>query len=89
LEAELDDFKREIDLRQYAAAIGYELDKRESWRGSAVMRRGGDKIVIKRDTDGHYVYFSVRDDADHGTIIDFIHHRERLSLGETRTELRP
>src|SRR5438270_10608444 len=53
------------------------------------MRRGADKIVIKRDTDGHYFYFSVRDDADHGTIIDFIHHRERLSLGEMRKELRP
>lgn len=88
MDAELDDFKREIDLRQYAVALGYTLDKRESWRGSAVMRNGGDKIVIKRDTDGHYVYFSVRDDHDHGTIIDFIHHRQGFSLGETRKELR-
>src|SRR5215468_2524449 len=69
MDTELDDFKREIDLRQYAAGMGYELDKRESWRGSAVMRRGGDKIVIKRDKDGHYVYFSVRDDHDRD------HHR--------------
>jgi hypothetical protein len=88
MDAELDDFKREIDLRQYAVALGYTLDKRESWRGSAVMRNGGDKVVIKRDTDGHYVYFSVRDDRDHGTIIDFIHHRQGMSLGETRQELR-
>src|ERR1039458_4583966 len=65
------------------------LDKRESWRGSAVMRNGGDKVVIKLDGDGHYVYFSVRDDRDNGSIIDFVQHRKRLSLGEVRKELRP
>lgn len=91
-DAELDAFKRDIDLRQYAASKGYQLDPRESWRGSAVMRlggRGGDKVVIKRNGNGHYVYFSVRDDADNGTIIDFVQHRERVSLGAVRKELRP
>ena len=88
-DSELDDFKRKIDLRQYAAEQGYTLDKRESWRGSAVMRNGGDKVVIKLDGDGHYVYFSVRDDRDNGSIIDFVQHRKRLSLGEVRKELRP
>src|SRR5215469_17197064 len=86
---ELDAFKREIDLRQFAASFGYEMDRRESWRGSTVLRRGGDKIVVKRNRDGHYVYFSVRDDSDHGTIIDFVQHRLRLSLGDLRKELRP
>lgn len=85
---ELEDFKRSIDLRQYAAKQGYTLDKRESWRGSAVMRNAGDKVVIKRDGDGHFVYFSVRNDRDHGSIIDFIQNRKRLSLGEVRKELR-
>ena len=87
-DSELDEFKRRIDLRDYAAGMGYVLDRRESWRGSAVMRKGGDKIVIKRDGDGHYVYFSVRDERDHGSIIDFIQGRKRLSLGEVRKELR-
>ncbi len=32
----------------------------------------GDKIVVKRDADGHMVYFSVRDDSDNGSIIDFV-----------------
>jgi len=33
----------------------------------------GDKIVIARnDTSGAWVYFSVRDDRDNGTIIDFL-----------------
>jgi hypothetical protein len=87
---ELESFKTSIDLRAYAASQGYVLDRRESWRGSAVMRHAdGDKVIIKRDRDGHYVYFSVRDEADHGTIIDFAQHRLRLNFGELRKELRP
>jgi hypothetical protein len=50
---------------------------------------GGDKIIVKLDAaDGHYVYFSVRDDRDNGTIIDFVKHRGRLNLGAIRKELR-
>jgi hypothetical protein len=90
IDAELDAFKTSIDLRAYAASQGYALDRRESWAGSAVMRHvNGDKLIFKRDADGHYVYFSVRDDRDHGTIIDFIQKRLRLSLGEIRKTLRP
>jgi hypothetical protein len=87
---ELESFKTAIDLRAYAASQGYVLDRKESWRGSAVMRHaGGDKVIIKRDADGHNVYFSVRDEADHGTIIDFAQHRLRLNFGALRKELRP
>lgn len=87
---ELENFKTGIDLRVYAASHGYAIDARESWRGCAVMRHAtGDKIIIKRDTDGHYVYFSVRDDTDHGTIIDFARRRLGASLGVVRKELRP
>src|SRR5579871_5649743 len=86
---ELESFKTSIDLRAYAASQGYVLDRKESWRGSAVMRHtNGDKVIIKRDADGHYVYFSVRDEADHGTIIDFVQHRLRLNFGDLRKELR-
>jgi hypothetical protein len=74
----------------YAASQGYVLDRKESWRGSAVMRHAnGDKVIIKRDADGHYVYFSVRSDTDHGTIIDFTQHRLGLTFGAIRKELRP
>lgn len=86
---ELDAFKREIDLCQFAASLGYEMDRRESWRGSTVLRRGGDKIVVKRNRNGHYVFFSVRDDRDNGTIIDFVQRRQHLSLGAVRQILRP
>ena len=86
---ELDTFKRKIDLRQFAVSLGYEFDRRESWRGSTVLRRGGDKIVVKRNGNGHYVFFSVREDDDHGTVIDFLQRRQNLSLGVVRKVLRP
>jgi hypothetical protein len=88
-DAELEAFKRDIDVRQFAASLGYEMDQRESWRGSTVLRRGADKIVVKRHRNGHYVFFSVRDDRDHGTIIDFLQRRQNLSLGAVRKSLRP
>jgi hypothetical protein len=88
---ELEKFKAAIDLRVYAAQQGYELDRKDSWAGSAVMRHANnDKIIIKRDADGHWVYFSVRspDGSDSGTIIDFVKQRLGLSLGAVRKELR-
>ncbi len=86
---ELESFKTSIDLRAYAAGQGYDLDRKESWRGSAVMRHAnGDKIIISRKPDGHYTFFSVRADQDSGTIIDFIQKRKGLSLGAIRKELR-
>ena len=58
---ELESFETGIDLRAYAAEQGYQLDRKESWRGSSVMRHpNGDKVIIKRGSDSHYVYFSVR-----------------------------
>jgi len=87
-DAELEMFKTAIDLRAYAALQGYVWDKRESWRGSTVMRHpDGDKIIIKRDADGHYVFFSVHTEA-RGSIIDFIQNRQGGSLGAVRKELR-
>jgi hypothetical protein len=88
-DTELDAFKREIDIRQFAVSLGYEMDRRESWRGSTVLRRGADKIAVKRHSNGHYVFFSVRDDSDNGTVIDFLQRRENLSLGAVRQILRP
>lgn len=90
MDSELEQFKTDIDLRGYAAEQGYQLDRKESWRGSAVMRHAnGDKIIIKRGADGHYIYFSVHQSDDNGTIIDFVQKRMRISLGAVRKELRP
>src|SRR5271170_1164148 len=90
-DTELGSFKTNIDLRVYAAGQGYQLDAKASWRGTSVMRHpvSNDKVVIKRGLDGHYVYFSVRDERDNGSIIDFVQFRQRISIGAVRKELRP
>jgi hypothetical protein len=53
------------------------------------LRSERDKIIVGRNaSDGHWIYFSVSDSADSGTIVDFVQNRERLSLGQTRQKLR-
>lgn len=87
---ELDRFKSEINLVEFAGSMGYEIDKKESGRSSVVMRGpGDDKIIVATSQSGHGVYFSVRDDADNGSIIDFVQRRQGLNMGEVRKELRP
>jgi hypothetical protein len=86
--AELDRFKVEINLSHFAASRGYALDKRESSRNSAVMRHAdGDKIIIAREGQ-HWIYFSVRDDDDNGSVIDFVMRRDGGGLGRARQTLR-
>jgi hypothetical protein len=87
---ELEQFKREINLAVVAVEYGYALDRRESSRASLVMRRetDGDKIVVATALDGHGVYFSVRDEQDHGSVIDFIMQRDNVKLGAARQILR-
>jgi hypothetical protein len=89
--AEIEAFKTGINLAAYAASLGYEHDRRDSWAGSLVLRRQADddKIIVTRDSDGHWIYASVRDPADNGSIIDFAQRRKRLNLGQVRRELRP
>jgi hypothetical protein len=91
-DAELDRFKRDVHLLRYAIERhGYTRCKPKSTRTSHVLSHPttGDKIVAKRTPDGHWVYFSVRDDRDHGTVIDFVLRRLRAaSLGDARRELR-
>ncbi|MGE5153629.1 MAG: DUF3991 domain-containing protein [Bdellovibrio bacteriovorus] len=87
---ELERFKTAINLTEYAACQGYLLDRRASSRNSVVMRHpNGDKIVIARGEDQHWIYFSVRDASDNGSIVDFVQRRRRCTLGDVRRELRP
>lgn len=86
-DAELEAFKTQIDLRQYAAAFGYAVDRKESYRTATVMRLGDDKIIIRRDEDGHFLYYSYHG-GGHGSIIDFVQRHQGLSLGVLRKELR-
>jgi hypothetical protein len=84
---ELHRFKRR-DLRQYAASLGFSIDKRESSRACTVMRRDGEKIIVTRKSDGVFTYWSPHDTEDRGTVIDLIQRRTGRSLGQVRAELR-
>ncbi len=87
---QLERFKTEINLVEYATSIGYEYLQQESSANSAVLRHNsGDKVLVATDTDGQGIYFSLNNDGDNGTIIDFVQHRRNFSLGELRKELRP
>jgi hypothetical protein len=88
---ELDLFKSRFNLTEYASAQGYVLDRKHSSRNSVAMQApAGDKVIMARDArDGNWIYFSVTDEEDNGTIIDFITRRRPLNLGEVRKELRP
>ena len=96
---ELERFKREVNLTELAASYGYLLADHarsvaEKWHGSTAasvsMRHPvtDDKIVIRRDLDRHWTYFSVRDDRDNGTVVDFLQRRNAPGLGAVRKELR-
>lgn len=87
-DAELNRFASEINLVDYACHSGYEVVQGKSSRGSQTLRRE-DKIVVSRNERGHYVYFSIDNPADNGTIIHFVQRRTGKNLGHVRKELRP
>ncbi len=90
MDFELEKFKTDVVLPEFAAARGYAVDRRASSRNSVVMRHpDGDKIIIARyEGTNHWVYFSVRDDRDNGTVVDFLQNRGGGSLGLVRQTLR-
>jgi hypothetical protein len=91
-DSELNRFKRDVHLLRYAVERhGYQRDPLKSSLFSHVLGHptSGDKIIARRDVDGHWTYFSVRDEHDNGTVIDFVQRRApSSSLGEVRKELR-
>lgn len=87
---QLERFKTEINLVEYAMSYGYEYIEAKSTHNKAILsHESGDKIVVVKDESDRYLYFSFQDDWDKGTIIDFLQHRCDLNLGEVRKELRP
>lgn len=88
---ELEKFKSSINFVEYTSLLNYEIDKKESSKSSIVMRNHAtsNKIIITRGIDNHWIYFSVHDDNDNGSIIDFVQTHKNLSLGQVRQELRP
>lgn len=80
-------YKSDINLSHYAASLGYELDPRKTTKSSLVMKHpNGDKVIISK-RGSNYVYFSVSDDKDNGTIVDFIRKRTSKTFPEIGLEL--
>ncbi len=87
---ELEAFKTDVDLREVAASLGYERNHKRSSRGSEVMdNAAGDRVLIAVAPDGHWIYCSVRDPGDAGSVIDFWQRRQGGNLGDVRKALRP
>ncbi|MEM9409513.1 MAG: toprim domain-containing protein [Planctomycetota bacterium] len=75
-------FKRDINLTTFASMFyGYEIDKKKSTKSSIAMKSTNDKVIISKKS-GMWVYFSVFDESDSGTIIDFIANRTNKSISE-------
>ncbi len=88
---ELDRFKRDIDLVDYAQRYGYQVGK-EGRRGDwHQLEKDGEKLIVTRKDD-HQVYLNPGDDRDRGSVIDFAKTRggdgQGLNLGQVRRELR-
>lgn len=88
MDDELERFKTEIDLREFAGSLGFALDRRRSFRSEAVMKLDArDTLVITRHTDGHYIYFSPKN-GHSGTVIDLAKVYVSQNFGEVRKALR-
>ena len=90
---ELDRFKRDIDLVDYAQRQGYTI-KKESRRGDWYhLVKDDEHVIVTRKAGGHQVYLNTGDDRDAGSIIDFAKTRggrgdHGLNLGQVRQQLR-
>ena len=86
---ELDAFKKEISLTELMAAFGYRCDRKSSSRNSAAMvHADGDKLIVSRTDEGTWVFFSVQNSSDNGTVIEFLQRRTGENLGQIRRRLR-
>jgi hypothetical protein len=88
---ELETFKTQINLVAFAEDQGFVVDRKKSSRTSIAMQHegSGERILVRRNPNGHYVYASVHDPSDNGTVVDFLQRRGGGSLGAVRKALRP
>ena len=86
---ELNDFKTNINLVDFVASYGFVKDVEKSSKSTICMRdASGYKILISLSSNSHWQYFSVHDNSDNGTVIDFVAKMENCNLGQIRKILR-
>ncbi len=74
-------FKRDINLPAFAATFGYEIDRKKTTKTTIAMKSANNKVLISKK-GGAWVYWSVFDEQDNGTIVDFIANRSSKSIPE-------
>jgi len=86
---ELDRFKSDINLVEFAWMYGYRKIERKSSKGFIVMSKSTDsqKIIICTGRDGHGIYFE-NPDQTAKTVIDMCQTEEKVNLGHARKILR-
>ncbi len=75
------EFKTKINIAEFSTTFGYKIDRKKSTRTSIAMKSCNDKIIVSRK-GGIWVYFSVVNDQDSGTIIDFVANRTGSSMAD-------
>lgn len=84
---ELSRFKIIINLVEYIASKGFQLDKNKSSKRTSVMRREDEKVLVSTQDNGFGFFVDVRSGKG-GTIIDFCQRETGKNLGQVRQELR-
>lgn len=74
---DLNEVKKNVNLVQHAASMGYKIDKKKSSRKWINMEKGADKILVMGapNDHGNWYYKSVVNDSDKGSIVDFMKNR--------------
>ncbi len=74
----------------YAQSQGYVLDPQASFKNALRMQHAdGDRILVVTQEEGTGYYYSLRDEADHGTLLDLALQCNHDSLDLVRAALRP
>ena len=88
---ELDRFKRDIDLVDYAQRHGYQVEKEGKQGNWHQLKKDDEMLIVTRKGD-HQVFLNPGDDRDKGSVVDFAKTRgaegHGLNLGQVRQELR-
>lgn len=71
MKKEIDLFKEDISLVDFIEYFGGVINRDKSTKNSFLMDFHDTKLVVKRNDNGHYIYFDLMNTANNGTIIDF------------------
>lgn len=68
---EIDKFKEDISLVDFIENCGGVINRHKSTKISYLMDFHDTKLVVKKNVNGHYIYFDLFNQGSNGTIIDF------------------